>query len=283
MRSAFITGEIWGREMSLERLEERVVLDGSLDHHMSYAYAPDPGAVACDHHMSYAYAPDPGALAGDHHMSYTSPLDSGDLVRDIYDGQIHQLDAWAYVWYDGTYLWYWTNNNWDAALNVAHGWFFVWTGNTDLPEYVSNAWNYCDWGTYWQGHGEYILGDYVNWGGGDTDWQFELHDVTYNCWYLNWACFNLGADGIFNPVDNELIFVSEDFSYTWEYTDPDSLVVWMYDWHGTVPTHPDGGYLCTVAEVVDTIGILAQFYGPWDIVAIDDHGTMLIHFGLATS
>ena len=216
MRSVAITDDIWGREMTLERLEERVVLDGSLDHHMSYAYAPDPGALAGDHHTSYACTPDPGAVAGDHHVSYTEASDPGALARDLYDGQIHQLDAWAYVWYDGTYLWYWTNNNWDAAFNVAHGWFFVWTGTTNIWPFADNSWNYCDWGMYWAGHGQYILGDYVDSGGGNTDWLYELHNVTTNAADLNWACFNLGPDNIYNPLDNQLVFTSQEVSGTWE-------------------------------------------------------------------
>ena len=196
--------------------------------------------------MSYAYAPDPGALA-----------------RDLYDGQIHQLDAWAYVWYDGTYLWYWTNNNWDAAYNVAHGWFFVWTGTTNIWPFADNSWNYCDWGQYWEGHGQYILGCYHDWGGGDTDWLFELHDVTTNTAVLDWACFNLGTDNLFNPVDHQLLFASQELDGTWEYTDPDTLVVWNYD-----------SQLHTVSEFVDAIGTLASLYGQWDVVAIGDAGNV---------
>ena len=181
MRSVATTDDIWGREMTLERLEERVVLDGSLDHHMSYAYAPDPGVVACDHHTSYTYAPDPARwpaiITCPTHPLWipaTWPEMTFTTGKFINWMPMRMSGTTAHICGTGQ-----TTIGMRLTTSLTVG-FLSGPGTRTCREFTDNAWNYCDWGMYWTGHGHYVLGDYIDWGGGNTDWLFELHDVTTN-------------------------------------------------------------------------------------------------------
>ncbi|AFM24018.1 DUF4347 domain-containing protein [Desulfomonile tiedjei] len=278
---------IYAREMILEALEDRIVLDGAVDRNADdYADAVLVSDQALDQGQGEVVA----------------------VLEDYCDGNWHFVNGWWFAYQNGFNLWYYDSlhyyaqdaatSRWlwfDAVIDNQWEYYQTWEYDSAIAYWYYNDWNgtyyhqndahryYHDHitGIWWQYNAytgawnpdattQFAYGQETQyWSNGDTD----LH-----CWLTNdgttlldWWIFNAGSDGQWSggALNVVLVDYTDFFECVEQYTKTDVIVI-EYDLTN------DG-----FATVVDGLRILSDYYDTQiSNLAVMSHGNSTgMYFG----
>jgi hypothetical protein len=153
MRDYFLENVVSGRDICLERLEDRLVLDGAVDQGV------EEGQTDTTDHLVAAQT------------------DVAPTLDDWFDGQWHWYgsDTW-FKYENGWYWWFYDNSDTYYVQNSTDGSWFYYNWNTGTWDYV-NGWYYDSVGQVWILSGVTTKSYYWS----ETQYMYE--DFTTGKWY----------------------------------------------------------------------------------------------------
>ncbi|AFM25753.1 hypothetical protein [Desulfomonile tiedjei] len=153
MRDYLLENVVSGRDICLERLEDRLVLDGAVDQGVEEGHTD-----AIDHSM-------------------VATADVAPTLDDWFDGQWHWYgsDTW-FKYENGWYWWFYDNSDTYYVQNATDGTWYYYNWNTSTWDYV-NGWYYDSVGQVWIYSGVTFKSYYWS----ETQYMYE--DFTTGKWY----------------------------------------------------------------------------------------------------